>query len=178
MGHICKRGAIWWVHYYRHGRWHEESSHSRERHMAEHLLQTREVAQLNAMCGAVGAAPRPNIPIAPDGDTPGITLTPVHTAPLLTAVCGFVRRYVVLSDDQSVAATLWAAHTHAIEAADCTPYLHVTAATKRAGKTRLLDVLEPLVPRPWRTDRVSAAVLVARSTPSTPRSCWTSRTPP
>ena len=162
MGHICQRGAIWWVHYYSHGRWHEESSHSRERRIAEQLLQTREVEALNAMCGAAGAGHRPNTPIAPDGSTPSIALNPRQTAALLAAVCAFVRRYVVVSDDQAVAATLWAAHTHAIEAADCTPYLHVTAATKRAGKTRLLDVLEPLVPRPWRTDRVSAAVLVRK----------------
>ena len=162
MGEIRKRCGIWWVRYVNDGHWCEESSHSTERRIAEQLLQTREVAALNAMCGTAGAGHRPNILIAPDGRTPGIALNPRQTAALLTAVCAFVRRYVVLSDDQAVAATLWAAHTHAIEAADCTPYLHVTAATKRAGKTRLLDVLEPLVPRPWRTDRVSAAVLVRK----------------
>jgi uncharacterized protein DUF3631 len=41
-------------------------------------------------------------------------------------------------------------------------YLHVTSATKRAGKTRLLEVLEPLVARPWLTQRVSAAALVRK----------------
>ena len=86
----------------------------------------------------------------------------LEAAALLSAVCAFARRYVVLSDHQAVAVTLWTAHTHAIDAADCTPYLHVTAATKRAGKTRLLEVLETIVHNPWRTDRVSAAVLVRK----------------
>ena len=56
----------------------------------------------------------------------------------LGTVRAYIRRYVVVSDDQATAITLWAAHTHAIDAADCTPYLHVTAATARAGKTRHL----------------------------------------
>lgn len=74
-----------------------------------------------------------------------------------------IRRYVVLSEDQLVAIALWVAHTHAIAAAECTPYLQVTSATKRAGKTRLLEVLEPLVARPWLTGRTSAAVLVRKT---------------
>jgi hypothetical protein len=45
---------------------------------------------------------------------------------------------------------------------DCTPYLQITSATKRAGKTRLLEVMKPLVPRAWLTGRVSAAALVRK----------------
>ncbi len=81
---------------------------------------------------------------------------------VLFDVDGFIRRYVVLTDDQVVAADLWTAHTHAIQAFDCTPYLQVTSATKRAGKTRLLETLEPLVARPWLTGRMSAAVLIRK----------------
>jgi hypothetical protein len=74
-----------------------------------------------------------------------------------------IRKYVVLTDDQALIVALWVAHTHAIDAADCTPYLQITSATKRAGKTRLLEVLEPLVARPWLTGRTSAAVLVRKT---------------
>jgi hypothetical protein len=83
-------------------------------------------------------------------------------ADLLHDLRAFIRRYVVLTDDQALAVTLWTAHTHAITAADCTPYLQVTSATKRAGKTRLLEVLEPVVARPWLTGRTSAAALVRK----------------
>lgn len=89
-----------------------------------------------------------------------------HAAPTLAMtlhdVRVYIRRYVVVTDDQAVAIALWCAHTHAIEAADCTPYLQITSATKRSGKTRLLEALEPLVARPWLTGRVSAAALVRK----------------
>jgi hypothetical protein len=80
----------------------------------------------------------------------------------LDAVLAFLRQYVVLTVDQAVAVTLWIAHTHAFDAAECTPYLQITSATRRTGKTRLLEISEPLVARPWLTGRVSAAALVRR----------------
>jgi hypothetical protein len=80
----------------------------------------------------------------------------------LLALQIFIRRYVVLNDHQAVVLVLWVAHTHAIDAADCTPYLQITSATKRAGKTRLLEVLETVVARPWLTGRMSAAVLIRK----------------
>lgn len=83
-------------------------------------------------------------------------------AEILGAVTDFVRRFVFLSAAQADAVVLWAAHTHAFAAADCTPYLSVTSAEKRCGKTRLLEVLELLVARPWFTARTSAAALVRK----------------
>jgi len=81
---------------------------------------------------------------------------------LLDDVMRFVRRFVVLSSEQLVAIALWVVHTHAIDAADATPYLNITSAEKRSGKTRLLEVLELVVARPWRTGRTSAAALVRK----------------
>jgi hypothetical protein len=46
---------------------------------------------------------------------------------------------------QSVALTLWTAHTHAIEAADCTPYIRIYSAEKESGKTRTEEVAFHLV---------------------------------
>jgi hypothetical protein len=74
----------------------------------------------------------------------------------------FVRRYVVLTASQSVAIALWVAHTHAFEAADATPYLAITSAEKRSGKTRLLEVLELIVSRPWFTGRTTTAALTRK----------------
>jgi len=82
-----------------------------------------------------------------------------HLAALLDATCEFLREYVVMSSAQADAATLWAAHTHAADAVETTPFLGVTSPTKRCGKTRLLDVLELVVARPWRTIMPSEAVL-------------------
>jgi hypothetical protein len=87
---------------------------------------------------------------------------PVDLAALLHEIMAWVRRYVVLTVEQAVAVVLWVAHTHALDAADCTPYLQIGSATKRAGKTRLLEVLETLVARAWFTGRTTAAALVRR----------------
>lgn len=84
----------------------------------------------------------------------------VEGAALLNIVMAFVRRYVVLSEKAAVAVALWIVHTYAIEAAEATPYLNITSAEKRSGKSRLLEVLNLLVARPWLTSRVTAAVLV------------------
>jgi hypothetical protein len=74
----------------------------------------------------------------------------------------FLRRFVVLSDEQAVAVALWVAHTHAFDAAYATGYLAVTSAEKQSGKTRLLEVLELLVAKPWFTGRTSAAALTRK----------------
>jgi Protein of unknown function (DUF3631) len=78
---------------------------------------------------------------------------------LLTDLQRFLRRYVVMSDAQADATTLWIAHTHAIDAAEATPYLAVTSAEKRSGKTRLREALELLVHEPLSTSNISDAAL-------------------
>jgi hypothetical protein len=81
------------------------------------------------------------------------------TAALLDTVAAIVRRFVVLDEYQVVAVVLWIAHTHALDAFDVTPYLSVSSPERRSGKTRLLDVLELLVARPWRAVEPSEAVV-------------------
>ena len=87
---------------------------------------------------------------------------------LLDDVARYIRRYVILSDAQARACTLWVMHCHAFAAAEATPYLNVTSAVKQCGKTRLLEVLEAIVPAPWLTGRVSAAVLTRKVDGETP----------
>ena len=93
---------------------------------------------------------------------------PCVLAPLLDDVQRYIHRYVVLSTPQAIATTLWVAHCHAFAVAEATPYLNVTSAVKQSGKTRLLEVLEPLVPAAWLTGRVSAAVLTRKVDGETP----------
>lgn len=88
----------------------------------------------------------PRNPAAPAGVT------------IINEIVAFVRRFVVLTPVQADAIALWIAHSHAIDAADCTPYLAVTSAEKRSGKTRTFDVLELLVARPWRAITPTEAV--------------------
>jgi hypothetical protein len=82
-----------------------------------------------------------------------------HLAALLDALVDLIRDYVVMSTAQADAAALWAAHTHALDAFETTPFLDLTSPEKRCGKTRTLDVLELVVASPWRTIMPSEAVL-------------------
>jgi hypothetical protein len=71
-------------------------------------------------------------------------------------------RYVVLGNEQATACALWTVATHLLDAFDYVAYLQITSATKQCGKSRLFEVLDALVARPWFTARVTAAVLVRK----------------
>jgi hypothetical protein len=78
---------------------------------------------------------------------------------LLDDTAHFVRRFVVLSGVQADALALWCVHTHAFDAAETTPYMHVTSAEKRSGKSRALEVSELVVRSPLPTANISDAAL-------------------
>jgi hypothetical protein len=81
---------------------------------------------------------------------------------LLDSIARFICRFVSLSPSQTAVLALWVVHTHVFQASECTPYLAITSAEKESGKTRLLEVLETLVARPWFTASVTTAVLPRR----------------
>ncbi|MEQ1853522.1 MAG: DUF3631 domain-containing protein [Chthoniobacteraceae bacterium] len=62
-------------------------------------------------------------------------------------------------DGQAAVIALWIAHAHALEAFTYSPYLHIHSPEKRCGKSRLLDTVRLVVPRPWAVISVSEAVL-------------------
>jgi hypothetical protein len=66
---------------------------------------------------------------------------------------------VVLPEPAYLPVALWADATHASPRFDCFPYLAALSAAKRSGKTRLAEVLELLVRRPWRGTAPSPAAL-------------------
>jgi hypothetical protein len=80
-------------------------------------------------------------------------------AELLESVTDSICRYVVVAQVQAWTLALYVLHTHAFEAAECSPYLAVLSPEKRCGKTLLLRVLALLVRRPWRVVSPSEAVV-------------------
>jgi hypothetical protein len=78
---------------------------------------------------------------------------------LLDAVAVFLRRFISMSESQATTLALFVVHTHAIHAAHATPYISVSSAVWRSGKTRLLEVLELLVREPLRSVNMSEAAL-------------------
>ncbi len=81
-------------------------------------------------------------------------------AAYLAAVEAFARRYVAFpSEHEPVAIALWVAHAHLVERFETSPILAITSAEMRSGKTRVLDLLALLVPRPFRVITPSEAVV-------------------
>jgi Protein of unknown function (DUF3631) len=81
----------------------------------------------------------------------------------LTAIEGLLCRFIHFTDPAHAAAiTLWIALTHTPAQFETLIYLVITSAVKQSGKTRLFDVLEELVPSPWRVVRPSEAVTFRR----------------
>lgn len=84
---------------------------------------------------------------------------PVSSSDLLKEIEQYIRRYVILPQVAYLPVALWAAATHAVQQFDCFPYIAVVSAVKRSGKTRLAEVLETVVRRPWRGTAPSPAAL-------------------
>lgn len=83
----------------------------------------------------------------------------VDGAAVLADAAKILTEYVHLPDGAATAISLWIAYTHAAEAFVHAPRLNVTAPTKGAGKTLLLDVIASMAPRALRTESVTEAVI-------------------
>jgi Protein of unknown function (DUF3631) len=92
----------------------------------------------------------PDVNDAPEGEG----------AELLDEVEAMLGRYVAFpSPAAHVAVTLWTPHCHAVTAFDSTPRLALLSPEKGSGKTRCLEVLELLVPKPMHAVSATAAAL-------------------
>jgi hypothetical protein len=81
-------------------------------------------------------------------------------AALLHEVHAFLGRFVAYpSEHAHVAATLWVAHAHLMSAWESTPRLAHLSPEPGSGKTRALEVLELLVPRPLHAVNATPAAL-------------------
>ncbi|MCZ7526147.1 MAG: hypothetical protein M5U14_07065 [Acidimicrobiia bacterium] len=95
-----------------------------------------------------------------------LSLVPEHGpededgAGLLDDVAAFLARYVAFDGDaQRDATALWTVHAHAVDAAETTPRLAIQSAEKQSGKTRLLEVLELVVPAALPVANISPAAM-------------------
>ncbi len=92
--------------------------------------------------------PSPNSPAPQDG------------AAVLDAVEAHHRRFNVFPSEAAyVAVTLWDAHTHLLDCFESTPRIAFLSPEPGSGKTRALEIIETLTPRPMLTTDVSPAAL-------------------
>jgi hypothetical protein len=88
------------------------------------------------------------------------TNIPTDGAALLDQVHAFLGRFVAYpSEHTHFAHTLWIAHTHLMDAWESTPRIAFLSHEPGSGKTRALEVSEPLVPRPVEAVNVTPAYL-------------------
>lgn len=82
------------------------------------------------------------------------------TTELLETCRTWIRRYIVVSDEQAVIMAAWLLHSYAFDAAETTPYIHITAPEKACGKSYLMEALQALAAAPIRSGGMTAAALV------------------
>ena len=73
---------------------------------------------------------------------------PVDGAELLDGVAALIRQYVHMPAPAADAVALWIAHTWLHDKLTKSTFLNLTSATKRCGKTTLMELLATLVIRP------------------------------
>lgn len=118
---------------------------------AGHGIEDFADADLAIAPGEPGAEPEAQ----PDADLDG--------AQVLDEADQFITRYVVFPDEHSsVAVTLFAAHTHAVECFYVTPRLILDSAEPESGKTRVLELLALLCRNPKMTFSTTVAALYRR----------------
>lgn len=83
----------------------------------------------------------------------------VDGAQVLDEVRSTFGRFLAMSEDSSQTVALWVGHCWSIDSLNYSPRLNVTAPTKRAGKSTLLEVLGCLAPRPFHVASISGAAL-------------------
>lgn len=89
-----------------------------------------------------------------------VTATSDHGWAVLADVETFLRRFVVYpGPDEVVAHVLWIAHTWFMDAWESTPRLAFLSPEPGSGKSRALEVTEPLVPRPIHAVNATPAYL-------------------
>ncbi len=104
--------------------------------------------------GCCGDKRSPISPWTPPGN-PARALTDV-----LNEVHAFLRDYVVFpSEETATATTLWVAQAHALQEFDSTPRLAFLSPEPGSGKSRALEVIATLVPRPMHAVNATPAAL-------------------
>lgn len=92
-------------------------------------------------------------------DDPEPWLEPVDGAGLFDDLVDTLKRFVVFPSHAAEAVALWILHAHTLEAFSISPLLTANSATKRAGKTLLLELVSLLVPRRLFASNITPAAL-------------------
>jgi hypothetical protein len=87
---------------------------------------------------------------------PGFNGTEFAVADLVLRV---IEWFIWLTPAQRVAVTLWILHAHVYDRFQVTPRLALVSPVRGCGKTVLVELIETLVPKPERSDSITAAAI-------------------
>ena len=132
---------------------------------------SRALAMLKPIDGVrIGDLDAMTAPAGGDGDgkqgremewpDPDPCADPVDGAPMLSRIAAFIRRHVWIDEPEADALALWAVMTWIHDRLEISIFANLTSATKRCGKSLLLELLGELVYRPQPlSGQVTGAVL-------------------
>ena len=128
----------------------------KEAHDVGVRILTLDRAVKKACLGAQGGAPQGRTL-----DWPAVEpwTTAVDGAGLLTEIAALISTYVAVPLPIADAIALWVALTWVHDRLEISTFLNITSATKRCGKSLLLDVISELVFQPLPTTHLTPAVL-------------------
>lgn len=95
-----------------------------------------------------------------------------HDPTLLADLSRFIGRYVVMTDAQRMVLAVYVVHTYIARDCQQTPYIFIHSPEPECGKSRLMEVLELLVARPWMIVNPSDAVLFRKVHADLPTLLW------
>ena len=70
-----------------------------------------------------------------------------------------INRYVALSSAAAIATALWCVYAHAFEAFYISPRLAIVSPEKRCGKSTLLRVMQPMLPKALNAANITVAAV-------------------
>jgi hypothetical protein len=101
-----------------------------------------------------------------DGKMPPSFMTDVEPctelvpgAELLDSIVDLICQYVIVPTELAHSVALWILHAWALDSFDISPLLFITSATKRCGKTLLLEIVGTLSPRPLIASNITGPTL-------------------
>ena len=127
---------------------HGDVSDYLEKHTAAELFELMKTA------------PACDAPVATVQQTMTLGEAATITWELIEGCRAWIRRYIVVSEEQAVIMAVWILHTYVFDVAEITPYVHITAPERECGKSSLMDALAAIAAAPIRSGGMTAAALV------------------